>query len=664
MPFPKKSSAVLFLTVFLIMCQPLFFSDGSEASSGTVVFSEVHPKEEAFVISNVSSADVDLNGWEITDGEGTLTFVSSLVIAAGGSLTVSKEEFAHEGTCILLGDPVFKRRSSLILADSGDELALYKGGKIVDSVCWGSSKGVEGWYGDPAECPSGSFLLRTADKDTDRPSDWTGTKRGWSNLSVPEEGFEAAVTPFSFPESKGEPILSEVGSAEESVDAAIYLMTSPELVSVMCQMAGKGVEGRVLVEGTPLGVDISTELSLLKALCDAGADVRIINPSGFSDYRYLYAHNKYLIIDGETVVVTSENWTRGNIGDGGNRGWGIVAESAELASYYASVFENDFSTDYGDVVEFAAAYPNAKTYSNLPEMTVPAYEKQGISATVFPVFSPDDSYGAMRSFIRCAEERVYAEQMDLGSTMVSDDGDTPVGWLADAAECGVDVKFILDSSQSNGGTHESYVNEIVNATYVKAVCVNGTEDFSLIHNKGVIADDSVWVGSVNWTANSFLRNRESALIVESRYVAEYYAGLFRKDFGTNMYTVEEEGLRITMTRVSTSSGPMMVLSVNGPDQGEYEWCLGDGSTRTSSENSILARLPAPGVYTATVRISGTDISCALEYEVEGNGNETLYTLFNDYTVCSVFVLAVGLAVALVKRRAGTEKDDFGSVRYR
>lgn len=51
-----------------------------------------------------------------------------------------------------------------------------------------------------------------------------------------------------------------------------------------------------------------------------------------------------------------------------------------------------------------------------------------------------------------------------------------------------------------------------------------------IHSKDVIVDDrEVFVGSINWSENSFLGNREVGVIVGHPKVAGYYADLFRRD---------------------------------------------------------------------------------------------------------------------------------------
>jgi hypothetical protein len=58
-----------------------------------------------------------------------------------------------------------------------------------------------------------------------------------------------------------------------------------------------------------------------------------------------------------------------------------------------------------------------------------------------------------------------------------------------------------------------------------------TTGLQKIHAKGVIGDDAeVFVGSINWTENSFKGNREVGVVVKHPKVAGYYADLFRRDW--------------------------------------------------------------------------------------------------------------------------------------
>lgn len=55
-----------------------------------------------------------------------------------------------------------------------------------------------------------------------------------------------------------------------------------------------------------------------------------------------------------------------------------------------------------------------------------------------------------------------------------------------------------------------------------------------LHNKGLVADgETTLVSSVNWSANSIRNNREAAVLVTNKRVADYYQTLFLKDWEEN-----------------------------------------------------------------------------------------------------------------------------------
>lgn len=107
-------------------------------------------------------------------------------------------------------------------------------------------------------------------------------------------------------------MLSTLDSAKKEVCVCIYLLSDRTACAELVHLAERGVSVRILFEGSPLGVNTNTELQMMKSISDAGGDVRIIN--GESHTRYGYVHAKYAIVDGCTTIVTSENWTEGNIG--------------------------------------------------------------------------------------------------------------------------------------------------------------------------------------------------------------------------------------------------------------------------------------------------------------------------------------------------------------
>ncbi|MDR0509426.1 MAG: phospholipase D-like domain-containing protein [Candidatus Methanoplasma sp.] len=513
------------LLTFIIFAVPLLFEDtASGEETGSILFYEIYPfgDHEGISLFNYGQKDMNLKGWSVSDGEGTLTFVKDVLMAPGTRLTVTKaigtdDWFSGRDRTVAFSDDSIERKGSFILANTGDDVSLIRSGEVMDAVCYGNKKTETGWKGEPADLPSNKYLLRIGSDDTDTLSDWVSTKPGLTNRTFdPELYFDAKVTPFSFPESQGVPILRELESAEHEILISMYLLTSVQLAALLCESASeRGVSVRILLEGDVLGHDMTTELTLMRSVVDAGGEVYLINDQVPGNYeRFSFFHNKYAVIDGKKAIVTSENWTSGNLSsDGSNRGWGAVIESEGLAEYIREVFFCDLSPEHGDVNSLLKSYPGLKPYQGIMTYNgVGLYDAQSFDARVMPVLSPDNSWQALKYIIEKAETRVYSQQLDLGSSYQIISDRSPLEWMSSAADRGADAKLILDSS---GGGNGEVVNMINNTTGIKAISVNGRESFSLIHNKGVVTDDLVWIGSVNWTETSFMNNREFAVVIDS-----------------------------------------------------------------------------------------------------------------------------------------------------
>ncbi|AGI47670.1 Phosphatidylserine/phosphatidylglycerophosphate/cardiolipin synthase-related enzyme [Thermoplasmatales archaeon BRNA1] len=611
-----------------------------------MLITEVDPACEGITITNVSFSWVNLEGWYLTDSEGKL-FFHSRTLSPGCSLTVVKTRgddwFSSREDVVEFGMGGTTKSGSLVLANGGDDISLYSGSTLIDSVCYGSSVGVAGWNGAPVECASRQYMMRVGG-DTDTSSDWISTRPGWTNLSFPGTGaYDARVTPFTFPESEGIPIIDAIGSAQSRIDISIYLLTSRNLCALLCDVLQRGVEVRILLEGSPLGTDISNELSMMKNITGLGGEVHLIN-SGSGNPRFTYLHNKYAVIDGDKVIITSENWTNSNFGEEGNRGWGALVESPDYASYMEAVFENDFSTEWGDVRELNDVYPSIKPIV-MDDFTDPGqYMCQTFDCTVSPILSPDNSFDTMGSLMSSVSTVLYSEQLDLGSNLSSASGDTPVSWMASAASRGADVRFILDASQSTSGDHRAYVNLINGTTGIQALAVDGREGFDTIHNKGIIMDSSVWLGSVNWTSTSLKNNRETAVLINSAEVSQYFSRYFLSDFGVSILDVERSGLKLTASVFTSGSSEKVHLSADGPSDCTYVWEFGDGTRRITGVPDVVFDAPSPGKYIAKVTIQGTNVRDEVEYEVPGEDGGPAFLFYGSASL----ILVLGTAVSFLR----------------
>lgn len=77
-----------------------------------------------------------------------------------------------------------------------------------------------------------------------------------------------------------------------------------------------------------------------------GQNIRYIDTS-----RFVHCHNKMLIIDGQEVLVSSQNWSRAAVAE--NREAGLLLVHKGIAKYFTDIFESDWSTGLTKLGAFA-----------------------------------------------------------------------------------------------------------------------------------------------------------------------------------------------------------------------------------------------------------------------------------------------------------------------
>jgi hypothetical protein len=642
----KKCIAAIVLAVFLLSAIPISVTDGSEAASEDFIkIYEVNPAGdyEGISLFNYGTSTVNLKGFIITDDdgdnkEGTIQFKSDLTIAPSSRITISKaisedDWFSNrDNVYAITNTAIFTQvKSNYTLADAGDDIYLYKDGKLLDAVSYGNVTASPGWSGDSLPSvtkSSGKYLLRIGVVDTDTAKDWIVTSFGLTNHPFdPSLKFDAIVTPFIFPDSKGEQIYRTFENAKSEIVISIYQLTNINLVALLCQLESRTgadhVDVRITLEGAVLGADLTSELALMKALVDAGGEVRLINDSVSGNYeRYSYFHNKYAVVDDAIVIITSENWTTGNLGSGtGNRGWGAVIESAEYAAYMKDIFENDHSKDYGDVRDLIDYAPGAVAKTNLTYSPPGMQKVQSFTAKVTPILSPDNSYEALKYYMDSATTRIYSEQLDLGSTFTGVSSASPISWMSEAANRGVDARFILDASMPTKDAHIAETEFISATTGVKATTIKKGIGFTTTHNKGIILDDKVWVASVNWTSNSFLNNRETAIVIDSQEVTDFFADYFLIDWNDNKPASTELTVTLGSTDLITTTSNAIFIAHGGSADAKYEWdVLGNGNWVESGTSTIVRQNLPAGSYTLKVRTTDGTLTAEFPYIVASGGS--------------------------------------------
>lgn len=201
-----------------------------------------------------------------------------------------------------------------------------------------------------------------------------------------------------------------------------------------------------------------------------------------------------------------------------------ISAGQQVVDYYRGVFHYDWSIgatyayDSGDDMQRQNDYIAGSGYT--------PYESELIEGTmsITPILSPDNSEDQIISLIQSATTNLYIETMYIKSGL-----DDIVDAIVARHNAGVDVKVIVDES----GSDQTMLDELANAgisVKVSEPDAGAGNYFDTMHNKGVIADDKVLIGSINWSPTSLAYNREAGVIIENSAVTDYYEMIFDYDW--------------------------------------------------------------------------------------------------------------------------------------
>jgi phosphatidylserine/phosphatidylglycerophosphate/cardiolipin synthase-like enzyme len=368
--------------------------------------------------------------------------------------------------------------------------------------------------------------------------------------------------------------MRELEQAKRSIHLSVYQFHNLYLMDQLNNASLRGVDVNVLLDGSPVGGLTDLGRFVAAKLTENGVEVRFIRSSTKENIhrRYNYLHTKYAVIDNITTIVMSENWKLSGVpmdNTIGNRGWGIVLRHADIARDFYRVFYSDWNSEMKDIIPYSTS--NSK-YGSPPDDFLPSWTVYGgnyiprFSSQTFngefrvtPVISPDTTmnwYSSVLEMLNSAERTIYVEQLscyidwDTKGRIIENQY---LEALFSAAKRGCEVKLLLDSAfvQPDNPGLDNYdtVNYINNraaaeglehrleARLIHLTGTDGGNELSLLHNKGVIVDDTkTLISSINWATGSVIHNREAGVIVENKEVARFFTEIFNYDWNL---TVQE-----------------------------------------------------------------------------------------------------------------------------
>lgn len=362
--------------------------------------------------------------------------------------------------------------------------------------------------------------------------------------------------------------LAAIHSANHSIFMNAYELSSADIANAIVDRVKAGVTVQILEEGQPVGGLSKPGKAIQQQIVDA------INTSGDGHFflmtskvkskrRYRFDHAKYAVIDGQDLLIGSENYSpTGNPSTGsvGNRGWEVIVTDTSLASQYQSIFAIDADTSHGDVEELTdnrvrafrqisanplshfldSMMPAAPTGNRSFIDALPGFDASGITK----VTSPDTSLSGLSDLLSSAKTSIDLELMTFTPSWTKA---KPVSPLYDAvlaaARRGVRLRVLVNDERVFGGTDTSKMKNFQLVDQLNAA--SQSESLNLeariadlkamgvdyIHNKGALVDgNQTLISSINWDENSVEHNREAAVVINCTDINKHYSALFNSDW--------------------------------------------------------------------------------------------------------------------------------------
>lgn len=574
---------------------------------------ELNDTDEAVRIQNISPAGINIGSWQLYDGVSKATIPSGTNIAPGQTIWLARNSASFARQFGFLPDFEVTDSNPSVpdlsgtwpgFSNTGDEVILLDDiGVEVDVLVYeGGNTNQAGWLGTAVNpyqvstlfASEGQILYRKRDQltglpipDTDTAADWAqatddvinGRKVQYPGWDLDAFFFTTRVTETAVltiaiaPDNAYQAILDEINQAATSLSIASLTFENIGLSNALIQAANRGVSVTVLLEGSPAGGVPDQEKYICQQLEIAnGRCWFMISDSGLRIFdRYRFLHAKFILIDGQRVIISSENLSPNSLPDDdkndgtwGRRGVVLITDAPGVVNHVQRIFDVDFDlTHHVDITDSATIGPP-------PTGFIPITETGGVTYAVrFPnsiglngtfafelVQSPENSLRDQDGLLGLVNQAgsgdtVLVQQLSErpfwgpSTSNPVDDPNPRLEAYLNAARRGAIVRILLDeffddesSAVSNRETC-SYVKSTARSEGLDLDCALANPAGLGIHNKMVLVAVNgrgyLHVGSINGTEQSSKGNRELALQVQSNEAYTLLAEMFNRDWPYRTY---------------------------------------------------------------------------------------------------------------------------------
>ncbi len=137
-------------------------------------------------------------------------------------------------------------------------------------------------------------------------------------------------------------VVALLDGAREEALVAMYIFTSRPLSEAVIRAKRRGVDVRVLLDGSQRSIRFGKYADLRRA----GVPVRTVSLGRTREGQEIKFHHKYLVVDGEIVETGSFNWTQQ--ADDENHENAVIVRSRRLAAEFKRQFEKVWESAEAD----------------------------------------------------------------------------------------------------------------------------------------------------------------------------------------------------------------------------------------------------------------------------------------------------------------------------
>ena len=301
-----------------------------------------------------------------------------------------------------------------------------------------------------------------------------------------------------------------IQEAEKSICISMFVMKRGEkpnsfvnlLIEELKNAAKRGIKIKILLEDKE---ENRSTVDFLRGIGNLEIEI---------DSRRKITHNKIVIIDENTTLIGSTNWTEKSIGHANEAN--ATIKDKKIAGYFQEYFDRLWKDSSKDISPF----------KNFTGDIIPLIDRQ-----YFDVVKELMSKSAQRIFVM-----VYGYKLsETGNTKAK--GDILADEIIKAKRRGVGTKVLLEKSnfsnqlnKMNGETIEYFKKHGVEARFDSKNIIT--------HSKVVVIDDAVILGATNWSYSGLEEWHNTDVLIREKGIVDFFVNYFEEKFNSNLQSVK------------------------------------------------------------------------------------------------------------------------------